>query len=89
MAGWAGQLRLAVSFDHGILTPVQSVTITVRSNDVRPNLGLIKGIANENIRFYAFVHLKNNTRTLPYLRLGGLPATPAQNQTSKTPQKSY
>ncbi|MFX6496349.1 hypothetical protein ABTG19_04715 [Acinetobacter baumannii] len=37
--------------DHGIPTPVQSVTITVGSNGVGLKLNLITGIANETIRF--------------------------------------
>ncbi|KMV03814.1 hypothetical protein AB994_2574 [Acinetobacter baumannii] len=35
MAGWTGQLRLAVSCITVIPTPVQSVTIIVGSNGVR------------------------------------------------------
>ncbi len=85
MAGWTGQLRLAVSF-VAVFPPLFSLSPSRGKDGVRFNNLTYKGQANENIRFKELPYSKFRTGTYSNTRLRRLLKAEASSSKIQAPQ---
>lgn len=85
MAGWTGQLRLAVSFVT-VFPPLFSLSPSRGKDGVRFNNLIYKGQANENIRFKELPYSKFRFGTYSNSRPKRILKAKASSAKIKTPQ---